>query len=74
VLAKTGLGPRRENGHPVFLPLTVANDDLSLVEIDILDPQAQALHETKPGTIQQFRHEKRGPLHPAEEPLNLLAR
>jgi hypothetical protein len=46
-----------QEGHAVFLPLAVADDEVLLAEIDVLDPEAEAFHQPQPGTIKQTGHE-----------------
>ena len=48
--------PRKE-GHPDFLALTVAVDEVILSEIDTFDPEAETFHQPEPGAVQQTGHE-----------------
>lgn len=51
------LPTRGGDRDPIFLALAVADGDLGIPEADILDPQAHALHEPEPGTVEDPRHE-----------------
>ncbi len=50
----------RKNGDPILRSLATTDPDLTPVEVEVLDPERQALHQTKPATIQdqadQSRH------------------
>src|SRR5688572_24827836 len=49
-----GIGQR---GNPVFFPLAIADRDGLVFEVNILDAQAYALHQTQAGTVEQLSHE-----------------
>ena len=42
-----------QHGDTVLVALAGAHANLPIIEIDVLDPQAQALHLSHAGTIQQ---------------------
>jgi hypothetical protein len=44
-----------------FAPLAPTQADLAPVNVEILDPQRQALEESHPATIEQNAHETRRP-------------
>jgi hypothetical protein len=39
--------------HPVLATLAIANDDLAALELDVLDPQAQAFHEPHARAVEE---------------------
>jgi len=52
---------------PVLVPLTSPNYDLVTVEINVLDPQPQAFHQSKSRSIEQHDHD---PIRAAEAAKN----
>ena len=46
-----------QDGNAIFEPLSITNDDLVLVEIDILDAQTNALHEAQAAAVEQLGHQ-----------------
>ena len=42
-----------QNSGSILIPFTGPDDDLMLFKINILNPQAQTLHQTQPTAIQQ---------------------
>ena len=59
-----GVKADREHGHAVFVAFTLANGELILSEINVLDAQAHTFHHPKgtrqAGAIEQACHEKFG--------------
>ena len=53
----------RQHDDPVFFPLAVEYGYAVRLEVDVLDPQAKALHEPEPTAIEQLCH---GLMHPRE--------
>jgi hypothetical protein len=47
----------REHGDPVLESFSVSDCDLALGEVDVLDPQAEALHEAEAAPIEELGHE-----------------
>ncbi len=47
-----------QEGHAVLLPLAVADDEVVLAEIDVLDPEAEAFHQPQTGAVEQAGHEE----------------
>ena len=45
----------REHGHAVFVTFALANGELVLSEVNVLDAQPYTLHEAQAGTIEQAR-------------------
>jgi hypothetical protein len=54
-----------QHRQAIFLTLAFANND-SLLEVNVLDLQAQAFHQAQTAAIQQASHELVQPLHPAQ--------
>ncbi len=48
---------RRQHGSPVLVSLAGPDRNLPAFEVDVLDPQPQALHDTHPGPVEQSRHQ-----------------
>lgn len=46
-----------KHGDPIFVPFPFANDDPAVPEIQILDPQSDALHESYSRAVQYTSHE-----------------
>ena len=63
----------RQEGGPVLAALAVADDDVHLVEIDILDPQPEALHQPEAGPVQQAGGEPGGAVELGQDGAGLLA-
>lgn len=45
-----------QDGSAVFIAFTATHDDLFIVEINVLDAQANALHQTQAATVEYIRH------------------
>ena len=52
-----------EDGEAVVFAFSVADDDLMVAEVYILDTEADAFHEAKSGAVEEFCHELGGALH-----------
>ena len=63
----------REDGRPVPLPLAVADDDARLVEVDILDPQPEALHQPQARAVEQAGGQPGGAVELGQYGSRLLA-
>ena len=55
-------------------PLAFRTTICPIVEIDVLDPEAHALHETHPGAVEEARHEPLGARKPLAQGPHLGAR
>ena len=55
----------REYGHPILAAFAIPHDDLALLEVDVLDAQAEAFHQPQAAAVEQFGHQ---PLCAREEP------
>lgn len=53
-------------GHPVFLPLAIADGNLFVGEVDIFDAEAQGLDEPEAGAIEQVDNERVGAFQAAQ--------
>ena len=62
----------RQNRHPVLAALAVTHHEFAPLKIDVLDAQAQALHEPQPGAIDQARHQGTRPLHYREQAFDFM--
>lgn len=67
-------GCTRKKGNSVFSSLSVSNQDLITMEVDILNAQARALQNSQAGPVEKRRHEPRRPLKPTEDGGSLFAR
>jgi len=65
-----GCGQHRD---PVLRALPVAHQDLAIVEVDVLDPEFEALGQAQPGAVQQACHQPLGPAHRAQQAAHLRA-
>ena len=61
----------QKDGDPVLPTLAITDDDFTALELDVLDPQAQSLHEPHAGTVEETRDESLSATHLLEEPANL---
>lgn len=52
-----------QHRHPVLAALALADDDLTPLELDILDAQPQAFEQAHAGAVQQGRDQPRGASH-----------
>ena len=62
-----------QEGRTVFSSLAVADDDVSEIEIDILDSESKALEDAHPGAIEQQNDELDGSFETGEECRDLFA-
>ena len=46
-----------QHGHPVILTLSIADDDLAVVKVQIFHPQAHDLHQAKSAAVHDLCHE-----------------
>ena len=60
--------------HAVFRPLGIAHHDLPIPKVDILNPQADALHKTHAGAVEETRHEPLDALHLLKQRTRLATR
>lgn len=63
-----------EHGHPIFLALRVANDNLPILKVQILDAQAQAFEQAKATAVREHRHQPQRALQLREQRLGFLSR
>jgi len=54
--------------------LAVADQNLATLEIDILNPEAHALHQAHAGVVQEIRHQAIDAVHPRQHGAHLYAR
>ena len=52
-----------QHGNPIFKALAIPHDDLTLIELDVFDTQAEALHQAQPTAVEEFSHELVGAVH-----------
>jgi len=45
----------RQRGPAIFVPLSAANDDLTPIEVHVLDAKADALEDAQPAPVHQYR-------------------
>ena len=64
----------RGHGAVVFLLLTIADCDLAIAEVHVLDTEADPFHQARTGPGEQPRHPPVGATHAGEQALGLLAR
>ena len=58
LLLKGRDGSFGEDRHPVLAAFALSDHNLSICEIDILDPQPHALHQSQPASIEEHPHER----------------
>jgi len=68
-----GLEILRKHGDSALPALAVVNDDLSVLEVEVLDPDAQAFVQPKSGAIEKERHEAGRPMEVLEHPSDFVA-
>ena len=64
--------PVRQDRASVLAALSFAHRNLPNGEIDILDPQAQALHQAQSRAVEQRAHDPLDTLEMREQPLDLI--
>jgi len=64
----------RQQRHPVFLSLALAHQDLTVVEIHILDAQPKAFEVAQSRTVEQAGHQQSRAAQFGKQPLHLLHR
>jgi hypothetical protein len=72
VFAEGGDEVLGEHGEAVLEAFAVTNDNLALAEVDVLDAQAEALHEAQPAAIEELGRELVGAGEAAHELLDLF--
>jgi hypothetical protein len=60
-----------QHGHPVLASLGFPNDELTPLEREVLDPQAQGLHEAQSAAVEQVGHQPGGALQLRQERAHL---
>jgi len=73
VVGERGREAFGEDGYAVLEPLTIADGDLEEVKVEVLDSQAQALHQAQAAAIEQSGQEEVRPGQGAKDPLDLVA-
>ena len=63
-----------EDGDAIFGAFAIADDNLVLGKIDILDAQTQTFHEAKAAAIEELGHEEMNAGHVGENPLHFVPR
>jgi hypothetical protein len=58
----------RHNGNPVLVPLAGMHDDLPVVEIHVLDTQAQIFHFPHTGATEHVCDQSVDAVHEPQEP------
>jgi hypothetical protein len=61
-----------QQGLAILAPLAVANDDLVPLEVEVLDPQAEALEQPHARPIQKAADQQRGAVEVGEHLFDLL--
>ena len=64
--------PFGKDRHPVFLSFPVPDRDLTAIQVDVLHPQPQRLHEPQAAAVQQRRRETIWSLDGIQQPSDLL--
>ena len=64
---------RRQHRHPVFLSLTLANENQSSIKVDIFHAQAKAFHLAHSGAVQQSSDATFHARDRRQQPLNFVA-
>ena len=62
-----------QHSNPIFEALAIADDDLTLVELDVFDTQAEALHQAQPTAVEEFSHELVGAGHTFQDLADFFA-
>ena len=60
LLRQRDSGTRRQRDTPVFTPLTVSHNDVTVAEVHILDAQSQGLENAQTRAIQQRNYQVMG--------------
>ena len=63
--------PPGEHGEAILLAFAVSNGDLVHFEINVFDPEAQALHEAQARSVQEGSHEVGGAIERTEDRADL---
>lgn len=61
------LEARRDDREPVLLTLAVDDDDRVAIEVEVLDPQVEALGQAETGAVEELADEAKRPLEAAEQ-------
>ena len=70
-----GLNERvRQDGEAVVLPFPISDDDLMVVKVYILDPQAQGFHDAQPASIHNLGNEPVGTGELGEQSFDFVLR
>lgn len=72
LLPQTGSQRARQHHHMVFIALGLANDDDVPIKVNILDAQAQPLHQSHAGAIKQLGKQAHVPTQKLEQGAHLL--
>ena len=62
-----------QEGDAVFIALAVANEDLVEVEIDVLDAEAEALHEAESSAVKELGEKLVGAGHRGKDAVSFVA-
>ena len=60
-----------EDGDPVLRALPVPDDDEAAPDVEVLDPEPEALPEPEAAPVEEARHEPVRPVEFGEDPLDL---
>src|SRR5215208_3112792 len=67
------LYPRREYGYPIVVALSPADHQPPALDVEILDPQSQQLHQPQSRPISQLSHQTRGAFEFLKQPFAFIA-
>jgi hypothetical protein len=73
LLAKLALQRARQHGDAILVSLALADDDQAALEVQILHPQAQALHFAHAGSVEQPEDELVDTFGSRQEPSNFVS-
>lgn len=65
---------RRQHRQPILAALAMTHRQLVTLEIDILDPQPHAFHQTHACSVEKTGHQRMRPVHRRQQALDLTAR
>ncbi len=63
---------RGENGGAFPVPFWIADDDLSVVEVEVFDPQAQAFHQAQAAAVEELSDQAVASVHATDDQADLV--
>ena len=63
----------RQERRPVLLPFPVADEEMPLAEVDVLDPEPEAFHQPEPRAVEQPGHQPGRAVELGEDRADLVA-